>query len=163
MKAGVPLFTVHCLAFPPVIFEGLRFLFSLLCLHFSFITAIKVEGKHRGAHQHKANLYGSATKRLNVTSSHPPPQPYLSCTPSRMFCKYGSPSSISQDSDSCYRPDISGWIRWATYWSWFVTATYPPTGWSILYHEQLVLENPCLYLVARNGVTAGFRDESRAM
>lgn len=42
--------------FPPVIFKGLCFLFSLLCLHLSFNTTIKVGGKCRGADQHKATF-----------------------------------------------------------------------------------------------------------
>lgn len=115
-----------------------------------------------GADQHKANPYGSASKGLNVTSSLPSTSP-LSRTPSKMLCKYGLSSSIYPDSDSFDSSDIAGWIRKATYPSWFVTAMYPPPGWSILDHKQLVLENPCLYLVARNGATAAFRDESRAI
>lgn len=159
-KAGVPLFTVSSLPFPPVIFEGLCFLFSLLCLHLSFITAIKVGGKHRGAKQHKANLYGSAGKGLNVISS---PLNLTSHTPSKMVCKYGLTSSIFPDPDSFDRSDISGCIRQAIYSSQLAIAIYSPSGWSILDHEQLVLESPCLYLVARNDATAVFRDESRAI
>lgn len=43
-----------------------------------------------------------------------------------------------------------------------MTATYPPSGWSILDCEQLVLENPSLDVGARNDATAFFSDKSRA-
>lgn len=80
MKAGIPLFTVSSLPFPPVISEGLCFLFSLLCLHLSFITAMKVGGKRRRADQHKANLYGSVG-RIKCHPLSPSTSPSLTHPP----------------------------------------------------------------------------------
>lgn len=159
MKAGVPLFGVSSLPFTLVISKGLCFLFSLLCLHLSFITAIRVGGKRRRANQHKANLYSSASKGLNII-----PSPFnltLSHNPSEMLCEHSLSSGIYPGSDSFCRSEISGWIRQAAYSSWLGTAIYCPSGWSSSHQEQLVPENPCLFLVARNYSTAVFCDESR--
>lgn len=87
MKAGVPLFTVSFLTFPPVIFEGLRFLFSLICLHLSFITAIKVGGKQwsrptqsKSSRFSKQGIKCHLFPPLKLTSLTHPPRRYINIT-----------------------------------------------------------------------------------